>query len=519
MAQDTPEDRRSRAEAERGRPRALAAADEPLGVAIAQALGPAWAVERVTDARIALRSAAELPDLLIVAADESGCAAVQALRARDPDIPALAVGTPPARARDLAGEPDEYLSAADLPLRAAFHLERARERQAALGQERAGREKAEVAARAKDEFIAMISHELRTPLGAILIWAQLLKTEEVDPPTMERAVGMIERSTRTLTQLIDDLLDASRIIAGKLTFEKRPVELGPVVEAACEGAQPLAQAKAVVLERHVEPSLAPVSGDPTRLQQVVANLIANAIKFTPEGGRVQVLLERAGNSARVQVSDTGAGIGSEFLPFLFERFQQADTTTTRKQKGLGLGLAIARHIVELHGGTIEATSPGRGQGSTFRVTLPLLAREPASERRPEDAATQTSLRGIRVLVVDDEEDAREATAVLLAQAGARVVSVGSAAEAVSALHADLPDVLLSDIAMPGEDGYALIRRIRSLPQGSGGRIPAAALTAYATLEDRAQALRAGYDEHIPKPVDPIRLVGAVAMLAAEARRA
>jgi signal transduction histidine kinase/ActR/RegA family two-component response regulator len=430
----------------------------------------------------------------------------------------LAVGTPSAGARELADEPDEYLSTADLALRAAFHLERTRERRSALGQERAGREKAELAARAKDEFIAMISHELRTPLGAILIWAQLLKTEEIDPPTMERAVGMIERSTRTLTQLIDDLLDASRIIAGKLTFEKRPVELGPVVEAACEGAQPLAQAKGIVLDRQVEPSLAPVAGDPTRLQQVVANLIANAVKFTPEGGRVQVVLEGAGKSARIQVSDTGAGIGSEFLPFLFERFQQADTTTTRKQKGLGLGLAIARHIVELHGGTIEATSPGRGQGSTFRVTLPLMATEPASERHPE-AAAQTSLRGIRVLVVDDEADAREATSVLLAQAGARVVSVGSAAEAVRALHADRPDVLLSDIAMPGEDGYALIRRIRSLPQASGGRIPAAALTAYATLEDRAQALRAGYDEHIPKPVDPIRLVGAVAMLAADARRA
>jgi CheY-like chemotaxis protein len=296
------------------------------------------------------------------------------------------------------------------------------------------------------------------------------------------------------------------------------VDLAPVVQAACDAAAGAAQAKSLTLNRMIAPGLPLVGGDPTRLQQVVANLIANAVKFTPEGGRIEVRLEPAGRSARVQVSDTGAGIATEFLPHIFERFRQADSTTTRRQKGLGLGLAIARHIVELHGGTIDVTSAGKGQGSTFRVTLPLLAEEGRGETTREGSARKASLQGIRVLVVDDEDDAREATAFLLAQAGARVTSVSSSAEAVDAFSADRPDVLLSDIAMPGEDGYALIRHVRSLPPESGGRIPAAALTAYATLDDRAQALREGYDEHIPKPVDPERLVRAVAALASEPRR-
>ena len=365
--------------------------------------------------------------------------------------------------------------------------------------------------------------QLRTPLGAILIWAQLLKSDDVDPGAVTRAVGMIERSTKTLAQLIDDLLDASRIIAGKLTFETRPLELRPVIEAAFDAASPAAEAKGILLERSLPGPLPPVAGDPGRLQQVVGNLLANAVKFTPEGGRVEVRLARSGSTAHVTITDTGSGISPEFLPFIFERFRQADTTSTRKQKGLGLGLAIARQIVQLHGGTIEASSAGEGRGSTFTVKLPLLvSTSPAvlpAVRGEERPGRTPALDGITVLVVDDEEDAREAMAVLLGQAGARVLSASGAAEAIDTLDRERPDVLLSDIAMPGEDGYALIRRVRSRSGETGGRIPAAALTAYATLEDRAKAIRAGYDEHIPKPVDPTRLIGAVALLVDADRQA
>ena len=376
---------------------------------------------------------------------------------------------------------------------------------------------AEAANRAKDEFIAMISHELRTPLGAILIWAQLLRAEELDATATTRAVGMIERSTKTLAQLIDDLLDVSRIIAGKLTFEARPVDLRFVVEAALDAAQPAAESKGLTIERVIETGVPPISGDAGRLQQVVGNLLANAIKFTPEGGRVEVALQRSGARARIRVRDTGSGIRAEFLPFIFERFRQADNTSTRKQKGLGLGLAIARHIVEMHGGSIEAASSGEGEGSTFTVTLPLVLRdeeEAGAGRAAEDdgASAETTLSGVRILIVDDEEDAREAMVVLLSQAGASVECAGSAAEALSLLRVRPPDLLLSDIAMPGEDGYSLIRQVRSLGPDRGGRIPAAALTAYATLDDRRKALLAGYDEHIPKPVDPQRLIATVASL-------
>ena len=318
---------------------------------------------------------------------------------------------------------------------------------------------------------------------------------------------MIERSTKTLAQLIDDLLDASRIIAGKLTFETRPLELRPVIEAAFDAASPAAEAKGILLERSLPGPLPPVAGDPGRLQQVVGNLLANAVKFTPEGGQVEVRLARSGSTAHVTITDTGSGISPEFLPFIFERFRQADTTSTRKQKGLGLGLAIARQIVELHGGTIEASSAGEGRGSTFTVKLPLLVSTspvvlPAA-RGEERPGRTPALDGITVLVVDDEEDAREAMAVLLGQAGARVISVGGAAEAIDTLDRERPDVLLSDIAMPGEDGYALIRRVRLRSGETGGRIPAAALTAYATLRIARRRFAPGTTS-IPKPVDPTR---------------
>jgi CheY-like chemotaxis protein len=340
---------------------------------------------------------------------------------------------------------------------------------------------------------------------------------ELDAAATARAVGMIERSTKTLAQLIDDLLDVSRIIAGKLTFEARPVDLRYVVEAALDAAQAAAQSRGVVIERAIEPGVPPISGDATRLQQAVGNLLANAIKFTAEGGRVHTTLERSGNRARLRVHDTGSGISAEFLPFIFERFRQADTTSTRKQKGLGLGLAIARHIVELHGGSIEAASPGEGKGSTFTVTLPLSLKDvgenaPGASADDDSTPAASRLAGVRILLVDDEEDAREAMVVLLSQAGARVQSVGSASEALMLLTANPPDLLLSDIAMPGEDGYALIRQVRALSADRGGHVPAAALTAYATLEDRRKALHAGYNEHLPKPVDPLRLIATVAGL-------
>jgi signal transduction histidine kinase len=513
--------------APRGAPRVLLVVPdaELRGRALA-ALDDGRLVEAVADGRVALRAALQSPPDVVVADAAAGPELVSALRAdpRTQDVPVvLMTGRtgPEGAVEGLELEADEYLlkpvPARELAQRVDVHVRRARARAGALRREGAARMEAEASNRAKDEFIAMISHELRTPLGAILIWAQLLKAEELDAAAVARAVGMIERSTKTLAQLIDDLLDASRIIAGKLTFETRALDLRPVIEAALEAAVPAAQTKGVVIERAPIATLPPVSGDAGRLQQVVGNLLANAIKFTTEGGRIEVGVERAGTVARVRVTDTGQGISPDFLPFIFERFRQADTTSTRKQKGLGLGLAIARHIVELHGGTIEAASPGEGRGSTFTVTLPLLVSEPLAPRAEERTVEPPTLDGITVLVVDDEEDAREAMSVLLRQAGARVIPVSSALEALEFLDRQTPDVLLSDIAMPGEDGYALIRHVRGRTSEKGGRVRAAALTAYATLDDRAKALRAGYDEHIPKPVDPTRLIGVVALLVGIAR--
>jgi signal transduction histidine kinase len=486
-----------------------------------------WPADAAVDLATALAAAAEnAPDLILIDADMravDGLALAHALRVdpRTRRVPMIVLAAAPVEEREGEVWPDEYVAkpfaSRDLISRIAAHLHLARVREEATRREQKARLDAEAANRAKDEFIAMISHELRTPLGAILIWAQLLRAEELDAAATARAVGMIERSTKTLAQLIDDLLDVSRIIAGKLIFEARPVDLRFVVEAALDAAQPAAQSKGVAVERAIEAGVPPISGDAGRLQQVVGNLLANAIKFTPEGGRVEAALERSGGRAQIRVRDTGSGINAEFLPFIFERFRQADSTSTRKQKGLGLGLAIARHIVEMHGGSIEAASAGEGEGSTFTVTLPLSLRdgEAAGAGRSSDddtAPAESTLSGVRILIVDDEEDAREAMVVLLSQAGAAVEAVGSAAEAMDLLRERPPDLLLSDIAMPGEDGYALIRQVRALEADRGGHIPAAALTAYATLEDRRKALLAGYNEHIPKPVDPSRLIATVASL-------
>jgi signal transduction histidine kinase/ActR/RegA family two-component response regulator len=399
-------------------------------------------------------------------------------------------------------------------------LETTRHREEAARREQISRLEAEAANRAKDEFLAVVSHELRTPLGAILIWTQLLRQQSVDEATVTRALGIIERSTKTLAQLLDDLLDVSRIVSGKIRLEPRPVDLPSVLQVAVEAAQPAAEQKGLSLEPALERPLIPVSGDPVRLQQVVSNLLSNAIKFTPAGGRIDVRLDRVASQARIQVTDTGIGIRPDFLPYIFEHFRQADSTSTRENRGLGLGLAISRHLVQLHGGTIEAESAGEGQGASFTIMLPLMEGAVAALLLAEadQTATTASLQqdglvGVRVLVVDDAEDAREALSMLLGQFGALVTAVGSADEALSVLEREQPHVLLSDIAMPDEDGYTLIRKVRALEAARGGRVPAAALTAYATPEDRMKALHAGYHDHLPKPVDPAVLIETVLSLA------
>jgi signal transduction histidine kinase len=416
----------------------------------------------------------------------------------------------------LAAGADDYLPV-DLPAdellaRLGARMELARARARLWRRERAARRAAQAEARAREEFLAMVSHELRTPLGAILIWTQLLRGERREPGGGERALDMIERSTKSLAQLIDDLLDVSRIVAGKLRVERQPVDLGALVGAAAESARPGASARGVELLAHVTPGVPPVIGDAARLQQVAANLISNAVKFTPRGGRVEVTFGRVADGARLAVSDTGVGIEPEFLPHIFERFRQADSTSTRRYRGMGLGLAIARHLVELHGGTIDAVSRGANQGATLTVIVPLGLQA----ERPLGVAAASGeppgLSGIRVFLVDDEPDARDAMSVLLRQAGASVHVFGSAEAAFEALRANPPDVLLSDIAMPGEDGYSLIRRVRALPAAEGGQVPAAAITAYTGPKDRFEALVAGYDEHLAKPLNPDDLLGAAARL-------
>jgi PAS domain S-box-containing protein len=381
---------------------------------------------------------------------------------------------------------------------------------------------AQESSRLKDEFLATVSHELRTPLTAILGWAHMLRTGQFNGDSTLKAIETIERNARSQSQLIDDLLDVSRIITGKLRIDVRPVDPNSFIEAAIESVRPAAEAKDVRVQRIMDTGLVTVSGDPGRLQQVIWNLLSNAIKFTPRGGRVQVRLERVNSHIEIGVSDSGAGIAPEFLPYVFDRFRQADQRTTRQHGGLGLGLAIVRHLVELHGGSVRAESAGLGHGSTFTVLLPVAAvyQSVGREERVHPAARDTlpnyecpdRLDGLRVLAVDDEPDTRELLKMGLGQCGAKVTTVGSVAEALEAIVADVPDLLISDIGMPEEDGYELIRRVRELPPESGGRVPAIALTAYARVEDRMQALRAGYQMHVPKPVELAELVAVAASL-------
>ena len=385
--------------------------------------------------------------------------------------------------------------------------------------------------RIKDEFLATVSHELRTPLNSILGWAQLMRTGTLDDNVSGRALQTIERNTRMLAQIIDDLLDVSRIISGKLRLDVKPIDLGPVVEAALEAVRPAAAAKHIHLDLSLDSTVGAVSGDPGRLQQVVWNLLSNAMKFTPDGGSVDVRLEGAGSNACITIQDTGEGIPESFLPFVFDRFRQADSTFTRMHGGLGIGLAIVRHLVEMHGGLVTADSPGKDQGATFTVSLPLL--NSRSNRVPQRKETgslkrqpqhdSAELDGIRVMIVEDERDAREVLVAMLEHRGAVVLAASSAAEAVNVLaHApngSMPDVLVSDIGMPGEDGFDLITRVRAMKPEQGGGIPAIALTAYARAEDRARVLAAGFQRHVAKPVEPSLLATTVANLARQSAKA
>ncbi len=392
------------------------------------------------------------------------------------------------------------------------------EREELLEAAQKARADAEAANRLKDEFLATLSHELRTPLNAILGWARILGTGTLDPEDLKEGLAVIDRNARVQVQIIEDLLDISRIVSGTMRLDVQRVNLDEVIDAAITAATPAARAKEVRITKVLDPLAGPVSGDPARLQQIVWNLLTNAVKFTPKGGRVQVLLERVNSHVEISVIDTGIGIRPEFLPHIFERFSQADSSTTRRHGGLGLGLAIVKQLAELHGGTVRAKSPGEGQGSTFVVSLPITV---VHEARPEKArpkeeqlggydCSDKPLEGIRVLVVDDEPDARQLVRRVLTECGADVTVADSAAEAVGLIEALRPDILVSDVGMPDQDGYDLIRQVRR--RIAAKTLPAVALTAFARSEDRRRALLAGFQTHVAKPVDPAELVAVVASL-------
>jgi CheY-like chemotaxis protein/two-component sensor histidine kinase len=377
----------------------------------------------------------------------------------------------------------------------------------------------------KDEFLATLSHELRTPLNAILGWSQILNRQTQASEDARQGLQAIERNTRAQAKMIEDLLDMSRISAGKIRLDVHRLVLGDVVSQALESVRPSAEVKGVRLLTVIDPNAGPVAGDAGRLQQVVWNLLTNAIKFTPRGGRVQVVLERVNSHLELIVTDSGVGIEPEFLPHVFERFRQADASTTRHYRGLGLGLSIVKQLVELHGGSVRVKSSGQGQGSTFTLMLPLApatvprSNDPAEKRRHPSVAqgellqyAPPNLDGITVLVVDDDPDARDILARILRGGGASVITASSAAEALEILRAAKPALLISDIGMPGEDGYDLIRAVRALTAEDCGRVPAVALTAFARSEDRQRALLAGYQLHVAKPVEPSELLTVCASL-------
>lgn len=407
---------------------------------------------------------------------------------------------------DAVGKPSRLIGV-NMDITARKHAEA--EREQLLERERIAREAAESANRIKDEFLAVLSHELRSPLNPILGWAKLLRTRKFDEAATDRALETIERNAKLQTQLIDDLLDVSRILRGKLSLKSSAVNLETVVQAALETVQLPANAKSIQVEtQFLAPSIE-VLGDPNRLQQVVWNLLSNAVKFTPNEGRIAIRLRQVGRDVELQVEDSGKGIQPDFLPYVFDYFRQADGSSTRQFGGLGLGLAIARHIVELHGGSIAAASPGENQGAIFTVHLPVLQKPLPSVQKPLNL-NSPDLSGVRVLVVDDEPDMRGLLAAILEESGAIVQLAASAPEALDALSQGVPDLVLSDIGMPGMDGHMLLQQIRSRPPQQGGNVRAIALTAYASEFDRQNALEAGFQLHVPKPVEPEALVVAIA---------
>jgi len=379
---------------------------------------------------------------------------------------------------------------------------------------------AQESARLKEEFLATVSHELRTPLNAVLGWVRILRAGRLKEAEVGKALETIERNARAQAQLIDDLLDVSRIITGKLRMDVRPVDPNGFIEAAIDAVKPAAEAKGIRVQKIMDTGVVTVPGDPTRLQQVIWNLLTNAIKYTPRGGRVQVRMERVGSNLQIVVADSGQGIPQEFLPYVFDRFRQVDQSTSRHHGGLGLGLALVRHLVELHGGSVAAASPGPDQGSTFTIVLPLVpiyqvdqagARvHPTAQNLLPSAEYTASLDALKILIVDDEPDTRELLKTSLSECGAHVTVAGSVREAFGTFEVSVPEMIICDIGMPGEDGYDFIRRLRALPQESGGKVPAIALTAYARVEDRLRALRAGFQMHVPKPVELAELVTVVA---------
>jgi PAS domain S-box-containing protein len=401
------------------------------------------------------------------------------------------------------------------------HAERTLQEQSEAN-ERLYRE-AQESGRLKEEFLATISHELRTPLNAILGWARIMRTGKLKEEETKKALETIERNARAQAQLIDDLLDVSRIITGKLRMDVRPIDPNGFIEAAIDAVNPAAEAKGIRVQKIMDTGIVTVPGDPIRLQQVIWNLLSNAIKFTPRGGNVQVRMERVDSHLQIVVADSGQGIPQEFLPHVFDRFRQIDQSSTRQHGGLGLGLALVRHLVELHGGSVAATSPGPGQGSTFTIVLPVVPIyhvnangvqvHPTARTLLPSADYCASLEGLMILIVDDEHDTRELLRTSLSECGAEVTVAGSVAEAFAAFEASIPDILISDIGMPDVDGYELIRRLRELPLEGGGKVPAIALTAYARVEDRLKALRAGFQMHVPKPVELAELVTVVASVA------
>ena len=392
------------------------------------------------------------------------------------------------------------------------------EKASLLASERAARERAEAASRAKDEFVAMISHEIRSPLNAILGWSQMLRQGTLDKTATTNALESIERNARAQAQLVSDLLDISRVITGKLRINARPVDITNSLESALESIRPAAEAKQIRIEVERERFATVVTGDADRLQQVFWNLLSNAVKFTPRGGQVEVKVARADSQLEMTFSDTGAGISREFLPYIFDRFTQADTTSARSHAGLGLGLAIVRHIIELHGGTVSAESKGVGKGATFRITLPVRALQLQSRDHDTTLAAPAAsladdiaLDRIRVMIVDDEAETRELLKIMLAGHGADVTVCASGAEALAQIDEWKPEVIVSDIGMPALDGYAFMRKVRSRDSELRD-VPAIALTAYARAEDRMRALAAGFQMHVPKPVESSELVMVIASL-------